>query len=942
MEPTKLSRRVLWKVGVIALAFGLGHVAARFIAGCAPYHQRPQAEGATVSRAVVDRVVGEKDGKQILQLTLRSGEHNGKTLRGEEPVGAPVARGRVRAGQRCLVAISTTDGGLAAQVLTLERDGFLLGAGAALVALLAVTAGRRGLAIVASIIWAMALLIVLLLPAALRGQDAGMLSLPLALAIAAPTLAAIGGLNRKSLAAIGGTLCGLAAGGGVALGFAKAMSLTGLDTSFGPYHHLENVLWFAPPLRAVRFDGLLVAGMLLAGLGAVMDVSMAVASTVAEVWRHSPVSPRQELFRYGVRAGRDIVGVMVFSLAMVFVGTELVSFVSLGRTVWAGQWLLLANYENLAAELARAAATGTGMALCVPATAFLAALLHGRSGATTQQGAPRLPLRLPSLARPLLAIAACLVAAGLADELTLRSYRGSSPRGPSETIGRAVAFDEPIVELTTTTTDPHDRSYFRSQVVVVQPYFGPHAGELLATRMLLGPNPSSNLELRRRMAVHISAESGADGPDVKLFKPPLRYRSGLVAALVMAMTVILAGGRVGVRVIIVMAGAAALMLGVLVPLLAEGYAPLPTTAGFCATVLLAVFAIAGAVDRKALAGVAGCVAGLVGAALLLLVCGWWLGFSGLHSVSALFLQTMGERLRVSYDYTGLLAAGLLVGLLGLAMDTAVTVAAGVAQVCAARPAIGRKHALAAGLSISRDVVGTMVLTLLFAFVGLKLTVLALPPALNISAAEFINCESGASELLYALVGCACLIVTGPSAALAASLLMTGGKTHAADAPQTPRRRLLRWLVAGAVGLGVLGGAAHWWHLRAERLSRTALPTLPSDTDSLVGRAIQARRNQGIGETLLALWAARERSPGDARVRTELAYTLMVRRWTAQARREIEAALEAGADDSMTHYVAGVVYAWTDESEKAQRHLRRALELDPANATVRAALEQLFQ
>jgi uncharacterized membrane protein len=603
---------------------------------------------------------------------------------------------------------------------------------------------------------------------------------------------------------------------------------------------------------------------------------------------------------------------------------------------------LLANYEDFAAELARAAAAAAGMALCVPATAFLAALLHGRSTALEPGSTPHLALRFPSLARPLLAVAACLVVAGLADELTLRSYHGGTARSPHETIGRAVAFDEPAIELTTTTADPHDRSYFRSQVAVVQPYFGPHAGELLATRMLLGPNPSHNLTLRRGMAVHISAEDTPDGPDVKLFKPPPRYRWGLVAALVMALMVIVAGGRVGVRVLVVMAGTAALMLGVLIPLLAEGCAPLPTAAGFCAVMLLAVFAIAGAVDRKALAAIVGCVAGLAIAAVLLLVSGWWLGFTGVHSVSALFLQTMGERLQVSYDYTGLLAAGLLVALLGLAMDTAVTVAAGVAQVCAAQPAIGRKKAIAAGLNISRDVVGTMVLTLLFAFVGLRLPVLLLPPGLNLSVAEFINCEAGASELLHALVGCASLIVTGPAAALAAALLMAEGKAPSADAPTTRRRRLLRWIIAGAVVVGVLSGGTYWWHLRGERASRAVLPTLSGDATELIARAVQARRDRRTGEALLALWAACERFPGNPRLRTELAYTQMTRRWTAQARREIEAALRAGADDSMTHYVAGIVYAWTEHSEEAQRHLRRALELDPANAAARAALEQLFQ
>ena len=133
-----------------------------------------------------------------------------------------------------------------------------------------------------------------------------------------------------------------------------------------------------PGLARVDFGSLLVGGMLLAGLGAVMDVSMAVASTVSEVHRAAPDARGWALFGPGLAAGRDILGVMVFTLALVFVGGQLMFFVSVGQTGWADRWLLLANYEELAAELARVAAAGLGMAVCVPAAAGAAALLYRR------------------------------------------------------------------------------------------------------------------------------------------------------------------------------------------------------------------------------------------------------------------------------------------------------------------------------------------------------------------------------------------------------------------------------------------------------------------------------------------------------------------------------------------------------------------------------------
>ncbi|MFW6108446.1 MAG: YibE/F family protein, partial [bacterium] len=234
----------------------------------------------------------------------------------------------------------------------------------------------QGLATVGGVAWAMVLLVAVLVPAVRGGARAAAVCVPLAAAVAAPTLVAIGGWNRKSLAAIVGTLSGVVAASLLSVAFVHAMHLTGLEADFGPYEHMDNRLWFATGLRRVDFGSLLVAGMLLAGLGAVMDVSMAVASTVAEVRRAVPGASGGRLFRPGLAAGRDIIGVMVFTLALVFVGGELMFFVSVGQTGWAERWLLLANYEELAAELVRVAAAGLGMAVCVPVSAGAAALLH--------------------------------------------------------------------------------------------------------------------------------------------------------------------------------------------------------------------------------------------------------------------------------------------------------------------------------------------------------------------------------------------------------------------------------------------------------------------------------------------------------------------------------------------------------------------------------------
>ncbi len=566
---------------------------------------------------------------------------------------------------------------------------------------------------------------------------------------------------------------------------------------------------------------------------------------------------------------------------------------------------------------------------------------------------------LSPMIRTGLGVLVCLVLAGVVDEWTLRGHRPEPGDSSGCTVARVVAFDEPALEIHAGSVEPHSKRFFRSQVAVIQPYFGSHAGELLAARNLLGPNPSSSLVLRRGAVLKVSIDDSLPQTDVKLLQPPLRYRWALLAAMIVAATVIVAAGRVGMRALAVMTGSGLLMIMVLVPLLAKGYPPVAVTGAFCVVMLAAVFAISGRIDRKAFAAAGGTAAGLAVAAAVILASAWYLHFNGTDSVSGRFLAWTAGRRNIDYDYSGLLVASMLVAFFGLVMDTAMTIATGVAQVNAARPGLSRGDVFDAGMNISRDIVGTMVLTLVFAFVGLRLPVMLLPAALGVSPAEMVNSEAGASEILHVIAGAIALTATGPVTATIASIVALWkpesrpAKRETAANVEQPFQAadLLHWQAeslphvwpkaAAIVAVIVIAtGAGAWWRLRSERLAACTIPSLDGDVASLLADAAGNLCKGKTGPALLALWAARDRDPARTDVRTDLAYAYMSERWIVQARREVQAALAAGADDAKTHYVAGVVWIWADKVDLAARHLRRAAELAPDNTAIRDALEQL--
>src|SRR5208337_2859610 len=73
----------------------------------------------------------------------------------------------------------------------------------------------------------------------------------------------------------------------------------------------------------MKVGELLFAAFLISTLGAEMDISISVASAVAEVHAGNSSLDRAALFRAGMNVGRDMMGTMANTLILAFAGASL-------------------------------------------------------------------------------------------------------------------------------------------------------------------------------------------------------------------------------------------------------------------------------------------------------------------------------------------------------------------------------------------------------------------------------------------------------------------------------------------------------------------------------------------------------------------------------------------------------------------------------------------
>ena len=149
---------------------------------------------------------------------------------------------------------------------------------------------------------------------------------------------------------------------------------------FGHFSHIsglnvsdvETLAYIAQNSR-LDVSGVLFSGILIASLGAVMDVSMSVASTIAEIRANSPDLGKGELFRSGINVGRDMMGTMSNTLILAFAGSSINTLIMIYS--YSMPYLEYMNGYEIGIELLRGISGSLGVILTVPFVSFISAML---------------------------------------------------------------------------------------------------------------------------------------------------------------------------------------------------------------------------------------------------------------------------------------------------------------------------------------------------------------------------------------------------------------------------------------------------------------------------------------------------------------------------------------------------------------------------------------
>ena len=299
--------------------------------------------------------------KQTIQVRLLTGEFKGETVELDNMLtGNPYYDIKLKKNTKVILHAEDNGEGVEFSIEDIKRSGNLGWLSLLFCGLLIYVGRKKGFYSLISIGLTVLLITHALSPLILIGINPVLATILICVASTAATMYLVGGCNAKSTSAVIGAMLSLL--------FAGLLSYITMFTAHLTGFTEENSMFLYTAHPELDFIGITISTMILATLGAVMDVAMSIASTINEIYITDNTKTVKDLFISGMNFGRDIIGTMANTLILVYLGGSLPLLLLAGNI----DLQKFINLNQVVTETASALIGSIAIVICVPFTAVAA------------------------------------------------------------------------------------------------------------------------------------------------------------------------------------------------------------------------------------------------------------------------------------------------------------------------------------------------------------------------------------------------------------------------------------------------------------------------------------------------------------------------------------------------------------------------------------------
>ena len=205
-----------------------------------------------------------------------------------------------------------------------------------------------------------------LIPLFLQGYNPVIVGVITTMILIITIIGLVYGIDKKSLAAIIGSLSGALVTCFMALFFVSKFKIHGAVMSYS-----ESLLYSG--YENLNLTQIFIASIFIASSGAVMDVAVDITSAVAEVIEKKPSITKIEAIKSGINVGRSIMGTMMTTLLLAYSGGYiglLMVFMAQGTPI-----INILNLKYVSSEILHTLIGSFGLVTVAPFTALASGLL---------------------------------------------------------------------------------------------------------------------------------------------------------------------------------------------------------------------------------------------------------------------------------------------------------------------------------------------------------------------------------------------------------------------------------------------------------------------------------------------------------------------------------------------------------------------------------------
>ena len=329
--------------------------------------------GQTFEKAKVVKILqdnleenGTRVGEQKVRVRMLTGVRKGEELDITSSSGY-LFGAACKPGMKVIVMQSVAGDSTVASVYTQDREGVIYIFALIYLLVLCLIGGKQGIKGCLGLVFTFFCVIFVYLPLVYLKYSPFWTAVFVCFITTLVTMYLIGGPTRKTCAATLGTLVGVILAGVSAWCFSKASGISGYNVS-----DIETLMTLWNTNR-IQVGGLLFSGLLISCLGAVMDVAMSISSAIDEIYRQNLSLSRKELFKAGLRVGRDMMGTDSNTLILAFAGSSVSTLLLFYSYNLPYQQII--NSNNIGIAIMQGLAGSFGIVLSVPFTVLICTIL---------------------------------------------------------------------------------------------------------------------------------------------------------------------------------------------------------------------------------------------------------------------------------------------------------------------------------------------------------------------------------------------------------------------------------------------------------------------------------------------------------------------------------------------------------------------------------------